>query len=197
MKKYCKWILLIIILVAIVLLIISAILNKTTDNNVLNVQNTVVDMNETFKFKIFEYVVPNRLKYIAYSNRRFKIEGNDWYAIVGIIYDQNKKIYDDIDKFKTTIKTYDKTITADDVVTINDIPVVTFQKEKTKSLLCYFATPYDIDYEVEIFNRDGSYKTDALDKTMESLMNATYDDVTSFDSYVGYFTVDNENGMQE
>ena len=194
MKKYCKWILLIIILVAIVLLIISAILNKTTDNNVLNVQNTVVDMNETFKFKIFEYVVPDGLKFVDYKTKRFKIEGDGWYAIVGMFYNNNNEIYDNIEKFQSLIVKYghDYNTTVGDVLTVNETKVITFKVGEGNGLLCYFDSNFGFAYEVKIFNNDGSYKPDALDKIMEPLMNVTYDENDSCDCYVGYLVFDDD-----
>ena len=194
MKIKYKWIFLTITIIVIVSLIISFIIQWNKDNNKNNtstVDKTTNTTMVTYKFKIFEYEVPEGLKFSDYKNSRFKIEGREWYAVVGMIYDQGVKIYDDVDVLQKTLNdNYDDIITTD-IITVDDVRVIVFHREQAKSLLCYFATDFDVDYEVEIYNGDGSYKADALDEIMNSLLNVTYEHDGSNDFYVGRFVSNN------
>ena len=186
MKIKYKWILLGITVVAIVGLIVGAVLSNNAGNNISNIENTIIDKDDTFTFKIFEYVVPEGLKFSEYGAKRFKIEGNDWYAIVGIVYDEEVNVYNDTEVFQSIIVGvgYAYNIVVGDIITINDTKVVTFKDQYGKGLLCYFASDFGFDYEVEIFNKDGSYKSDALNVLMEPLLNVTYENVDNIDFYV-------------
>ena len=187
MKTKYKWIFLTITIIVIIGLIINFAIQRNNGSNKNNASD-INDNNHIYKFKIFEYEVPEGLKFSDYKNNRFKVEGNDWYAIVGMIYDRDKKIYNDVECFQARINEFiGDTIDDSSVMEVNDVEVFVFQKKPSKSLLCYFATDFDVDYEAEIFNQDGSYKTDALNELIEPLLNFTYENDGSNDFYIGHF----------
>ncbi len=188
MKIKYKWILLGLTIIVIVGLIVSFITKRGTNDNTTNVKNDTV---KTYKFKIFEYTVPKGLTFSSHEDKRFKINGNGWHAIVGILYDQDKLLYTDADAFQETVKKAANIVNSD-VITIDDTKVITFQNESSKSLVCYFATNYSFDYKIEIFNDDGSYKTDALNEIIEPLLRVKYKNDGSNDFYAGYFTTGEE-----
>ena len=84
-----KIITLIIIIIDILALILFISLNsfiKQKDLNTDNIENIYIFRNN-------KYIVPEGLKYSDYSENLFKIEANDWYALVKIYYDSDKKIW--------------------------------------------------------------------------------------------------------
>ena len=190
MKIKYKWICIALITIIVIGLAIDFMIpgdNNSNKNNTLDIDVN----NHIYKFKIFEYEIPEGLKFSDYKNKRFKIEGNGWYIIVGICYDSDSIIYDDIENFQVAIKNAADEITISDVIMIDDTKVITFQR--SKSILAYFATDFGFDYEVEIFNNDGSYKTDALNEIIGPLLNVTYENDGSNDFYVGRFELDSQD----
>ena len=133
--------------------------------------------NATYKFKYFTYTIPDGLNFIDYDDNRFKIEGNGWYALTKIYYDIDADIYyDNSSLYIDGIKLKYEDIFNNDVVYIEDVKVLTFNKEDTKSVLCSFATDYFYDYEIEIFNDNANYSIAPLNEFIKSLLNPTWDE---------------------
>ena len=181
MKIKYKWIFFTLTIILIIALVINFIMQHNSDNTA-NITNVT---NNTYKFRIFTYEFPSDLKFSNYDKKHFKVEGQGWYAIVGMWYDNTKTIYRRTSDFQEQLE-YDMDVTfISNIITIDDIQIITFHEEQGKSLLCYFATDFAIDYEVEIFNQDGSYKTDALNELMEPLLNTTIESADTSDFYIG------------
>ena len=184
MKKKYKWILLALTVIAIVGLVISLVLNKNNNSNTINIDESG---NEIYKFKMFEYTVPDGLKFSDYDTKHFKIEGNGWYALVGMWYDKTQVLNGDVSAFQKIISEQHNGVSGK-IITVDGVDVVAFAAKQPQAVLCYFATDFNIDYEVLIFNDDGSYKTDALNELIEPLLNVTYKENDSEEFfYIGYF----------
>ena len=171
MNKTIRLLSIFIIFIIIVFLCYSYITRYNTH------EDDIRTTNETYKFKYFTYTIPDGLNFIDYDDNRFKIEGNGWYALIKIYHDVDIDIYyDNSSLYIDGIKHKYNDIINNDVVYVEDVKVLTFNKEDTKSVLCSFATDYSYDYEIEIFNDNADYSIEPLQEFIKSLLNPTWDE---------------------
>ena len=162
-KKIITLIIIIIDILALALFISLNSFIKQKDLNTDNIENIYIFRNN-------KYIVPEGLKYSDYSENQFKIEANDWYALVKIYYDSDKKIYNNKLQFIDKIKKIEKNVIKDYTISINNMDIISFNLADPNSILCYLSFNDTFDYEIRIFNKDNSYQNKMLNDIIPSLL---------------------------
>ena len=159
--------------IAVLLIIYSYIKYVNNRNNTYENNNT--DNYTTYAYKVFKYNIPNNISFKELDDKKFRLDLDNAYLIVELYIDKDKQMYEHSDIYHKLL--LENNIIVDDpkVINVNDYKVIVFNKTNESSVLCYFATENAFAYEVEIFNNDNSYSTDALSKVIDFLENATYE----------------------
>ncbi len=172
-SKLLKRIIIIVDIIAVISIIFatSSYIKKSKNNNPST-------SGVTYKFKMFEYNVPNNLEFSDLDDKKFQIKGDNWHAQVEIYIDENHALYDYENIFYELLKhNADSGIEEAEKVIVDQKVIVTYNKPSTKSVLCYYCSKiFPYAYEIEIYNDDNSYNTDVLNQIVDILEKATYDE---------------------
>lgn len=171
-------------IIAIISLVISfQIWNNKRYNNS---DNNDIEFKKVI-FNNFTFNVPLDMKYERIDGRKFKIETDNYYALIEIYIDKYENMYKYPEKYQKIIN--EKGIKTDNYkeLEVGNKKIIIFNRLDTKSLLCYFTLNSFYAYEVEIYNKDQSFNTTYLESIVNILNSAeiNYDDL----KYYGYDSI--------
>ncbi len=130
-----------------------------------------VNNKTKYTFKVLTYEVPDSLKFSDYNEDQFKIEGTGWHALVKLYYDEKMSINNNSELFSKIISNKEKDIESSETFIMNNREIISFNKSSDKSVLCYFISGWLFDYEVRIYNEDGTYNNEALNEIVPVLIS--------------------------
>lgn len=141
---------------------------------------------QKFEYKNFTFNIPNDIKYSVIDEKKFKLESDNYEAIIETYLDKNQDMFKYRDKYYQILLNNGLNVDKSNEIVIGETPVLVYQKYDTRnSVLCYFNDSSPFAHEVEIFNNDNSFSTDYLESIMYILMSADYD-YDSDEKYVYY-----------
>ena len=143
-------------------------------------ENTPTNTTQYFVFKNFKYKLSENIKFTNYDEYKFKIESDNWYAIIEPSIDKEKQIYNTDISYKL-LKKYKFNISKPEELIIDNTKVIKYEKYDTKTLLCYFITKEEYGFEIEIYNKDKSFNNQSINEIIKILNNYEYDNSKTYE----------------
>ncbi len=166
----------IIVLIGFIIIVILWFRDKKNENNNQNnqIDNSIVSSN--FKYKKFTFKMPDNIKYNVIDDKRFELSSDNYRAVVEIFIDENNYMLLKSDAYYKALIDYGYNVDKPYETKINNIPVLIYNKhDENNSLYCHFQTREPFSIEIELFNKDNTFKIDYLESIMTILLDNEYD----------------------
>lgn len=173
--------LIIIINIIIICLIVIFLLFKY--NNLKN-ENTTNDTNDNitsnYTFKKFIFSVPNSFKYSLVNDDVFKLEEENNYAEIEILYDTNDLLKKTPEIFSDKLIKEGYTINNVNDSFYDNYMMLIFNVSNDNNYIVFFIEVYDkFVYKVKLHNYNNDYDYKYLYEILSILMTSKYDSETS------------------
>ncbi len=173
-KRIKIWKSLIIVDIVVIIIMVCFLYTKYINYKKANEKPNV------FQFKNFKYELSQNVKFSNYDEYKFKIESDNWYAIIEPSIDKEKQIYNTDISYKL-LKKYKYDVSEPKELMVGNTKVIVYEKFDTKTLLCYFLTEEEYGFEIEIYNNDGSFNTQSIYEIVNYLSNYEYDNSETYE----------------
>ena len=173
-KRIKIWKSLIIVDIVVIIIMVCFLYTKYINYKKTNEKPNV------FQFKNFKYELSQNVKFSNYDEYKFKIESDNWYAIIEPSIDKEKQIYNTDISYKL-LKKYKYDVSEPKELMVGNTKVIVYEKFDTKTLLCYFLTEEEYGFEIEIYNNDGSFNTQSIYEIVNYLSNYEYDNSETYE----------------
>ena len=144
-------------------------------------------------YRKFTYDVPEDIDFSIVSEYRFMLKSDSYEALVmPFVADTDEDdtpIETYVNDFETYLHNYGINVSPLITIEVNDHTVYTYNKSMDRnSVLCYYHTFSPFYYEIELFNNNEEYDTDALEEIINILETAYYDSENSekFEYWTSY-----------
>ena len=182
----------ILVLIGFIIISVMWINNNKTKNN--NQNSTIINDNEysqTATYKKFLYHIPKGVNFKKIDDKMFELSSDNYRAVIVLFIDSNNYIFEKKEKYYEESLKLSYNVTKPYEISINDTSVLIYNKNEEKnSLLCYFKSPSPFTIEMELFNKDNSFKTDYIESIIDILFDGEYD-YYSEEKY-SYYTTDTD-----